>query len=60
MTAPEGPALTPREVGLLFGVDSKTVYRWAIGGKLRYFRTPGGHTRFFEADVMALRNRTTS
>lgn len=43
--------LTPGEVAELFRVDPKTVGRWAARGKLRYIRTPGGHRRFFEADV---------
>lgn len=46
--------LTPGEVAQLFRVDPKTVTRWAKAGRLHCIRTPGGHTRFFEEQVMAL------
>ena len=42
------------EVAALFGVDTSTVANWAETGKLRSFRTPGGHRRFHRADVEAL------
>lgn len=38
--------LTPGEVATMFGVDPKTVTRWAASGKLRSVRTLGGHRRF--------------
>lgn len=50
------PLLTPAEVAELFHVDPKTVTRWANAGKLRSFKTPGGHRRFYEADIRALLN----
>ena len=43
--------LTPGEVALLFGVDPKTVTRWAKAGKLHAIRTLGGHRRFRESEV---------
>lgn len=43
--------LTPAEVASLFRVDPKTVSRWAESGRLKGFRTPGGHWRFRESDV---------
>jgi len=43
--------LKPGEVAAIFRVDPKTVTRWANTGKLKAVRTPGGHTRFREADV---------
>lgn len=46
--------LTPGEVASMFGVDPKTVTRWARGGRLRSIRTPGGHRRFYRADVLAI------
>jgi excisionase family DNA binding protein len=46
--------MTPAEVARLFHVDPKTVSRWANAGKLRSFKTPGGHRRFYEADIRAL------
>lgn len=54
--AAAGPAgrhlLTPGEVAELFGVDPKTVTRWARTGRLPAVRTLGGHRRF-PADVVA-------
>lgn len=46
--------LTSGEVAELFGVDPKTVARWAAAGKLHARRTLGGHRRFSEAEVYAL------
>ena len=52
------PLLTPGEVARAFGVDPKTVTRWAQAGKLRSIRTPAitgpGHRRYYEAEVRAL------
>ena len=48
--------LTPREVADLFGVDPKTVTRWAKAGKLTSIRTLGGHRRFRKSEVDGLRN----
>lgn len=45
--------LSPEQVGKIYGVDSKTVSRWADEGRISYLRTPGGHRRFFEADILA-------
>ena len=47
--------LTPAEVASLFRVDPKTVTRWAKAGKLNSIRTLGGHRRYREAEVRALR-----
>lgn len=46
--------LTTREVAKLFGVDAKTVTRWAVTGRISYIRTPGGHRRFRASVVRAL------
>ncbi|MEV8639313.1 BldC family transcriptional regulator [Streptosporangium sp. NPDC051023] len=48
--------LTPREVARLFGVDPKTVNRWADAGRLTFLRTPGGQRRYREGEVHALRS----
>jgi excisionase family DNA binding protein len=49
--------LTPAEVSVIFRCDPKTVTRWAQAGKLTSVRTPGGHRRYKETEVMALLNR---
>lgn len=43
--------LTPGEVARMFGVDPKTVTRWADAGKLPVVRTLGGHRRYPEHAV---------
>jgi excisionase family DNA binding protein len=43
--------LSSGEVARMFGVNSKTVTRWAKQGKIRSFLTPGGHFRFYRDDV---------
>jgi excisionase family DNA binding protein len=48
------PLLTSAEVAVLFGVDRRTVARWAREGVLPAAPTPGRHLRFHEADVRAL------
>lgn len=58
--APRGePAAGQRWVSLgraceLLGVNQSTVRRWADSGKIRCFRTPGGHRRLAEADLIAM------
>ncbi len=47
--------LTPAEVATMFRVDPKTVTRWAKAGKLSSIRTLGGHRRYRESEVRALR-----
>lgn len=46
--------LTPREVADLFGVDPKTVTRWAQAGKLTPIRTLGGHRRFRASEIQSM------
>ena len=43
--------MTPGEVAELFGVDPKTVTRWAAAGKLSALRTLGGHRRYRRDEV---------
>lgn len=51
--------LTTQQVAEVFSVHPNTVVKWANDGHLPYFRTPGGHRRFYARDVEALRNRST-
>lgn len=46
------PMLTTGEVATLLRVDRKTAARWAVSGKFRTTRTPGGHIRFYEKEIM--------
>ncbi|HEX7592624.1 MAG TPA: helix-turn-helix domain-containing protein [Anaerolineae bacterium] len=39
------------------GVSPSTLRQWADQGKVRAFRTPGGHRRFSEIDLRALRSQ---
>lgn len=56
MTNPRKQLLTPEEVAALFSVSTKTVSRWAKRGILPGLKTPGGHWRFYAADVERMRN----
>ncbi len=46
--------LTPGQVAKLFGVDPKTVTRWASAGKLTALHTLGGHRRYRAREVHEL------
>lgn len=46
--------LTPGEVAEMFGVNPKTVTRWANAGKLTPIRTLGGHRRYRASEIHAL------
>ncbi|QIS16051.1 BldC family transcriptional regulator [Nocardia arthritidis] len=52
--------LTPGQVAALFHVDPKTVTRWAHAGRLGSLRTPGGHRRFRESEVLQLLKSLTT
>jgi excisionase family DNA binding protein len=51
------PLLMPNEVAALFGVNAKTVARWARAGLIKEIKTPGGHRRYRESDVKALQEK---
>lgn len=46
--------LTPREVAAQFGVNTKTLARWAKAGKLTSIRTLGGHRRYRPSEIREL------
>ena len=54
VSAPIIRLMGPAEVAERFGVDPKTVTRWAKAGKIASVRTPGGHRRYRETDILAL------
>jgi excisionase family DNA binding protein len=54
------PLLTPGQVAAMFHVDPKTVTRWAHAGRLGSLRTPGGHRRFRESEVLQLLRSLTT
>ena len=41
------------EIGRLIGADASSVNRWIDAGRLRAHRTPGGHRRVQEDDLMS-------
>ncbi len=49
----QGRWLTLGEAARILGVDATTLRGWADAGKIRIFRTPGGHRRFDAADLDA-------
>lgn len=49
--------LTPEEVSKKFGVNRKTLARWARDGRLPAIKTPGGQYRFEEYVVEGLLGR---
>ena len=40
----------------ILGVNESTLRRWADEGQVRSYRTPGGHRRFAESDLLTLVN----
>jgi excisionase family DNA binding protein len=39
---------------VILGVNQSTIRRWADSGEIRSYRTPGGHRRLAEADLVAM------
>jgi excisionase family DNA binding protein len=46
--------MTTAEVAAEFGVDVRTVARWARSGKLQCIRLPSGHRRYRREDINKL------
>ena len=53
-TSPPVVWLSSQQVANAFGVNPKTVQRWAKAGKLEFTRTLGGHRRYRKDQVLAL------
>lgn len=49
--------LSPRDAAELIGCHEDTLKRWALAGKVKAFRTPGGWWRFRRSDIDALLHR---
>lgn len=47
-----------RQACSILGVNQSTVRRWADSGSVRAFRTPGGHRRLAEEDLIAITETT--
>lgn len=50
----DGKWLSIHEACRLLGVDQSTLRRWSDSGKVPVFRTPGGHRRYAETELLAL------
>ena len=50
--------LTPAQVAQMYKVDPKTVTRWAKAGRLSCIKTPGGHRRYSEREVLDMMNES--
>lgn len=50
----ESPWVTLGRACEILGVDESTLRRWADAGRLRVYRTPGGHRRFSLANLHEL------
>jgi len=51
---PEDRILLVGEVAEMFDTDPKTIQRWTDRGELPFFRTPGGHRRFYASQIEPL------
>jgi excisionase family DNA binding protein len=58
-SAPEAPAewVSIGRACQILGVNPATLRQWTSGGRLRTYRTPGGHRRFSLAELNALSQR---
>jgi len=45
-------SLTPKQAADLLGVTVRTLHRWEVDGKLKPFRTEGGHRRYSVSDLL--------
>ena len=48
--------VTIGEAAILLGVCTKTIRRWDFFGKIRCFRTPGGHRRITLIEIEQIKN----
>ncbi len=50
--ANEAKKYTTTEIGKLLGVNYTTVNNWVRAGRLKAYKTPGGHRRILEGDLI--------
>lgn len=51
-----GRLLSPAEAAEALGVHVKTLTRWADRRLISIIRTPGGHRRYWENEIIAIRD----
>ncbi len=51
---PNEKALSSSEAAAVLGVHPDTLVRWSDDGKVRCWRTPGGHRRWWKSDLTQL------
>lgn len=56
----EGRWLSIAQASELVAVDQSTLRKWADSGRVRSFRTPGGHRRFFRDGLTAMTEQRAS
>lgn len=56
----EGKWLSIAQASELVAVDQSTLREWADSGRVRSFRTPGGHRRFFRDGLTAMTEQRAS
>lgn len=49
--------LSPKEVKKRYSISDRTLYRYEKQGKLYPARTPGGHRRYLESELIQLFQR---
>jgi excisionase family DNA binding protein len=59
MTSPFEKYLTTNQAAAILQVSPKTLVRWTQERRLAYARTLGGHRRFSERQILALRDSLT-
>lgn len=52
--APSGRLVSIGRAAEILGVNQATLRQWGDAGRVRTFTTPGGHRRFFEAELLEM------
>jgi excisionase family DNA binding protein len=54
----EQKSFSPKQASKILGVSTKTLQRWDNAGKIKAFRTEGGHRRIFESEILRLQGKS--